>query len=143
MNSQKLLSVIVPAYNAKNKIDKVIARVKENLDDDVEFIFVDDGSVDGTKNFIESQLAGINNVKVISQENSGPGGARNTGLLASSGKYVWFVDADDDFYLSVMDKIRGLKDLNYDFIDFNIIDAGKEVNTMTIPSGGIYQTTCQ
>lgn len=135
MKSEVLVSIIIPVYNAKDKLNDLLKSVRENTNSDIEFIFVDDGSNDGSNDFILEKTENIINVTVISQENRGPGGARNTGLLHASGEYVWFVDADDDIFLSVVDKVRKHAHENYDFFDFNIIEKGLAKNTMILSPG--------
>lgn len=60
-----------------------------------EIICVDDGSTDSSTEILTQYESTCSNIKVIRQENSGHAAARNTGLAASVGKYIWFVDSDD------------------------------------------------
>ncbi|MDC4976888.1 glycosyltransferase, partial [Acinetobacter baumannii] len=99
-----LLSVIIPFFNTFSRSEKVLKRVRDSLQQysDVEFILVDDGSKDDTlaqlrQYFQIDKCSAL--LKIMTQENKGPGGARNTGLNLAQGKYIWFVDSDDDFYL--------------------------------------------
>lgn len=112
------------------KLEQVV-----KIRNDIEFVIVDDGSSDGTTEYLSKRLQVINNVKLILQENMGPGGARNTGLANSTGMYVWFVDSDDDFNLDVFDLVYAKKNKLYDFIDFNISENENSTNTMAICNG--------
>lgn len=91
------LSIIIPVYNVEKYVEKCI-RSCENQDipkEDYEVIVVNDGSPDGSLAIVERVAKEHPNIKVISQENQGLSGARNTGLAAAQGEYVWFVDSDD------------------------------------------------
>jgi len=89
----RLISVIIPAYNAektiKQTIDSVLTQTYENL----ELIIIDDGSKDKTLEIIK----GIDDkrIKVCSYMNSGLSTARNRGLLISNGDFISFIDSDD------------------------------------------------
>jgi glycosyltransferase involved in cell wall biosynthesis len=89
---QPIVSVIIPSFNRK---DKVLDAIKSVLDQDVdgaEIIIVDDGSTDGTFEYLESLSLPI---KVIRQKNGGVSNARNTGIDAALGSYIAFLDSDD------------------------------------------------
>jgi glycosyltransferase involved in cell wall biosynthesis len=86
------VSVIIPAYNARvhigEAIDSVLAQGYENL----EIIVVDDGSGDGTADFVTQHYPAV---QLIRKANGGAATARNAGLRAASGEYIAFLDADD------------------------------------------------
>jgi glycosyltransferase involved in cell wall biosynthesis len=88
------VSVIVPTYNRADTIRRAIESVKAQTFDDWELIVVDDGSDDDTASIIEGLAP---RMTVIRQENRGFGEARNAGIHASSGKYLAFLDSDDEF----------------------------------------------
>ena len=105
----KDLSIIVPAYNAEKTIkDCIDSVINQQTDVDYELIIVNDGSSDKTKEIV----TGIKSEKIvlINQENKGFSGARNTGIDASTGKYIMFLDSDDTLVgnciESMMEKIR-------------------------------------
>lgn len=87
------ISVIIPAYNACKFIVEAIDSVLHQTIPAHEIIVVDDGSTDGTGEFVKERYASI--VKVIRQENKGPGAARNTGIRVSTGNILQFLDSDD------------------------------------------------
>ncbi len=92
-----VLSFIVPVYNAASYLLECLQSL-ENQDLDAgayEIICVDDGSWDESPELLRSFAAEHNNVVVIRQENSGVAAARNAGLQAAKGEYIWFIDADD------------------------------------------------
>ena len=86
------LSVIIPVYNAEPYLEKC---VQSCLAPDCEIILIDDGSTDGSLALARRIAAEHPGISVFSQENSGPGAARNVGIRAAKGDYIWFVDADD------------------------------------------------
>jgi len=84
------VSAIIPAYNAGAYLAQAIASVRRQSVAVQEIIVVDDGSSDNT-----AQIALAEGAVLIQQPNSGAAAARNTGLQASSGEFIAFLDADD------------------------------------------------
>lgn len=92
MKDNILVSVIIPTYNRKNIILDAIQSILNQTVKDSEIIVVDDGSTDGTKEY----LAFLNlPIKIISKENGGVSGARNAGIKSAQGTYIAFLDSDD------------------------------------------------
>ena len=91
-----MISVIVPAWNAENTLERAVLSILQNRDKDteIEVIIVDDGSTDSTPVICEL-LSRDENVRVVHTENHGPSAARNTGLQTAEGEYIGFVDSDD------------------------------------------------
>ncbi|RZJ27453.1 MAG: glycosyltransferase family 2 protein, partial [Flavobacterium sp.] len=91
------LTVIIPVYNVEKYIEKCIFSVLDNDLDvaDYEIIVVDDQSPDNSLEIVKKIAVNRPNVKVISQQNKGLGGARNTGIENASGDYLLFLDSDD------------------------------------------------
>ncbi len=91
------LSVVVPVYNVADYLCQCIDSILANDFEDYEIILVDDGATDGVCPELCDRYAmeHPDRVRVIHQENQGLGGARNTGLQAALGDYVFFVDSDD------------------------------------------------
>ncbi len=90
-------SVVIPVYNVAGYLRDCVASVLANDCSDCEIILVDDGSTDGICPALCDELAAEHPelIRVIHQENMGLGGARNTGLEAARGEYLFFVDSDD------------------------------------------------
>lgn len=88
-----IVSVVIPAFNAENFLDRTIRSVLAQTYESFELIVVNDGSHDQTaeiaNSFSDSRL------RLLSQENMGVAAARNRGLEMSSGKWIAFLDADD------------------------------------------------
>ena len=91
------LSIIVPFHNSAEKCGPLLGVFRElRPEDDVELIFVDDGSTDSTVEILRTfKTAAKSPVIIVERENGGPGAARNSGLDRATGKWVWFVDSDD------------------------------------------------
>lgn len=85
-------STIIPSYNRRELIAATLDSVLNQEYDDNEVIVVDDGSTDGTMRVLENYAGRI---RVVTQDNAGPGAARNCGVAAASGVYVAFLDSDD------------------------------------------------
>ena len=92
------VTVIIPAYNSIGYVAKAVESVfGQTLGmDRIELIAVDDGSTDGTGEELERLAARQPNMTVLHEENSGgPGRPRNAGLNLATGRFVFFLDADD------------------------------------------------
>lgn len=88
------VSVVMPTYNRADTILRAIASVRAQTFQDWELLVTDDGSTDGTAALIQ----GIDpRIRVFVQENQGIGGARNTGMRASTGDLIAFLDSDDEW----------------------------------------------
>lgn len=91
------VSVIIPVYNAEKTLRECLDGVLGQTLKELEIICVDDGSADGSAAILEEYRARDPRIRVLHQENSGAGTARNAGLEAASGEYLAFLDADDRF----------------------------------------------
>lgn len=92
INNNILVSVIIPTYNRKNIVIDAIKSVLNQTTKDFEIIVVDDGSTDGTREYLESLNLPI---RIISKDNGGVASARNIGIKNTIGKYIAFLDSDD------------------------------------------------
>ena len=90
-------SVVIPVYNVAEYLRGCVDSILANDCSDCEIILVDDGSTDGLCPALCDEIAAEHPelIRVIHQENRGLGGARNTGLEAAQGDYLFFVDSDD------------------------------------------------
>ena len=90
------VSVIVPVYNGEAFLPECIATLRAQTLGEIELIFVDDASTDGSLPLLRAAQAEDARVRVIAfAENRGVSAARNAGLDAATGEYVGFCDADD------------------------------------------------
>lgn len=97
MMEEKKLSIIVPVYNVEKHVGQCLDSLFESDVDDTEFevIVVNDGTKDNSMEIVETIAERHTNIHIINQETQGLSVARNTGLEASRGEFVWFVDSDD------------------------------------------------
>ena len=90
------ISVILPVYNVAPWIGECIESLKKQTLPGLEFIFVDDGSTDGSRDIIEAFAAVDPRVRILKNEgNQGSGSSRNAGIEAAKGEYYSFIDPDD------------------------------------------------
>lgn len=120
---EQMISVIVPAYNSEMFIGKCIDSVLEQTYSNWELIAVDDGSRDNTFGILKKYAEVDSRIRVIHQENQGPGIARNTGIAEAKGNYVVFIDSDDyiekDYFLL-------LSNHNEDVVFINVRNVDKD-----------------
>lgn len=120
------ISIIIPVFNSASLLARLLYSIFEkNLESiSLQIVIVDDGSKVPVENDLYEikQIALMKNIEliVICQQNSGPAGARNTGLNYAKGDYIWFCDADDyildDFFSLIMEKIP-FKILEFGYYD--------------------------
>jgi len=89
----KLVSILIPAFNAERFIAETVNSALNQTWTNKEIIVVDDGSTDGTANRVKQFKSPV--LKVISQTNRRASGARNTALRHAQGDYIQWLDADD------------------------------------------------
>lgn len=90
-----MISVIVPVYNAEHFLNRCIDSILAQTYQNFELILVDDGSTDCSLKVLREYAEKDKRINVISQQNKGVSGARNTGLQIAKGEYFLYVDADD------------------------------------------------
>lgn len=88
-------SFIIPVYNCAAYLSDCVESIRAAKLPSYEILLVDDGSTDGSSSLCDELAAGIPQVKVIHQTNSGVSAARNKGLSHAIGTHILFVDADD------------------------------------------------
>ena len=116
------ISVIMPAYNEEDHLDESLNSIINQSFKDLEIICVNDGSTDNTLDRLNEFASKDARIKVYSQENQGPGGASNTGLSKATGKYIYFMDADDILELNALEEFYSIMQENgLDFLLFRAI----------------------
>ena len=137
-----LISVIIPVYNVAEWLPQCLDSVLDTDFDDYEIILVDDGSTDGKSGAICDEYAGMHPdlIKVIHQENGGPGASRNTGIEHAAGDYLLFVDSDDYIDSSIFEDLASyIKKYQSDIYLFGycpvVNDVVKEKVTANLPFG--------
>src|SRR5205814_6631728 len=99
-----LVSVIIPAFNAQQFIAAAIQSVIHQTLQHFEVIIVNDGSTDSTASIVASFCENDPRIRLITQPNGKLPKARNTGLDAASGEFVAFLDADDIWQPTKLEK---------------------------------------
>src|SRR5437870_1765768 len=89
------VSAIIPTFNRRAYIRRAIDSVLEQTVPVDEIIIVDDGSTDGTAESVEGWYG--SRVRVIRQENAGVSGARRRGIQEARGRWIAFLDSDDEW----------------------------------------------
>lgn len=100
-----LVSVIVPVYNVAPYLAACLDSVLGQTLQDIEIICVDDGSTDKSAEILQTYKTAYPTLKVLQQSNQGAGAARNTGLAAATGEYLAFLDGDDYFVPTCLQKM--------------------------------------
>ena len=102
-------SIVIPLYNKGPYISKALSSVIEQTFRDFELIVVDDGSTDDSFKVAQSVLKNANiRYQLIRQENAGVSMARNNGAMVTSGDYICFLDADDWWAPSFLERMDWL-----------------------------------
>lgn len=89
------ISVIVPVYNVSEYLAQCMDSIINQTFEDIEIICVNDGSTDDSLEILEGYSQKDKRIRIISQENRGLGAARNVGMRAAEGSYLFFIDSDD------------------------------------------------
>lgn len=93
MSDKITLSMVMPTYNQRQYIEESVNSALAQTRQDFELIIVNDGSTDGTKEWLDAYAHP--KVRVIHQENGGPAEAINTGMKAATGDYVTWISSDN------------------------------------------------
>ena len=119
IKKKALISVVIPVFNEEDTIDSFYKSISEFLKtskqiSDIEIIFIDDGSKDGTAKKINSIRLVDNRVKLISfTKNHGVNTAFSAGLDFATGDCLIFLDADNQYPITILDDfVRGWKNNN-------------------------------
>ena len=89
------ISIIMPVYKVEKYVAKAIRSIQAQTLHEFEFLIVDDGSPDKSGAICDQYARRDPRIKVIHKENGGAPGARNIAIDMATGKYIYFLDADD------------------------------------------------
>lgn len=118
------VSVIIPIYNGEKYIPKTLKSMINQTHKNIEIICIDDGSTDKTMALLNEYAKRHKNIRVFSQENQGVGKTRNRGLVLARGKYVIFLDVDDEFDKNMLKVMyERAEEFNSDIVVCNSITA--------------------
>lgn len=105
MRAKPLISLIVPVYNVAQYLAECAESIRRQDFNDFEVLLVDDGSTDGSASMCDDIAASDSRFRVIHQPNGGTSVARNTGIDASSGVYIAFMDSDDIIHPAYLSRL--------------------------------------
>ncbi len=149
MNEQKFISVVIPTYNRKPILEKCLRALEtqqltDNKVGSYEIVLVDDGSIDGTLDWLETHRDEFPHVRSFAQNHYGPAAARNLGVKEAKGETIIFIDSDlvvtDRFLQAHADAlVEGTKKLGSD----RLFTYGSVINTCNFanPTSEPYKIT--
>ena len=103
-----LVSVVVPIYNAYDYLQVALDSILAQTLTDIEVICIDDGSTDRSLDIIKKFRETDNRIRVVTENNAGVSTARNKGIARVRGEYTIFLDADDFYEPTLLEKLYNL-----------------------------------
>ncbi|MCC5895589.1 MAG: glycosyltransferase family 2 protein [Alkalibacterium sp.] len=115
------ISYVIPTYNNLHLLKRCLSSILPQLEKDDKIIIVDDGSEDGTFEFVTTHYK-MENILIVRQKNAGSGAARNKGIAMSNTEFLWFVDSDDFLIEGSSKKAKEILNTEgYDLLFFDYI----------------------
>ena len=129
------VSVIVPIYNVKKYINRGIENLLAQTYENFEIILVDDGSTDGSLEICTEWASKDDRILTLHQKNQGSGSARNSGIEAARGKYIYFFDVDDEIDENLLSyNVEVIEQQKVDMIIFGYTNVEQKYNSETVVS---------
>lgn len=126
------VSVVVPVHNSEKYLAKCLKSLINQTLDDIEIICVNDGSIDSSLRILNEYSMKDSRIKIINQDNLGPGAARNRGLLECKGEYISFIDSDDWIETEAYEKLYEFSKKKFlDLIFFSICTYDERTNNIS------------
>jgi glycosyltransferase involved in cell wall biosynthesis len=97
-----MISIIIPIYNSEQYIYDCISSIISQSFKDLEVILIDDGSMDKSFDLCQELVKKDNRIKLFHKSNGGVSSARNVGLDSARGKWLTFIDSDDNVSLNFL-----------------------------------------
>lgn len=114
------ISIIIPVYNVETYLRDCLDSVVAQTYPDYEVICVNDGSTDGSLAILREYESKYTYIVIIDSPNGGTASARNLGIEAAKGDYIWFVDSDDWIESNALDRLhKHIQDKSVDVLCFN------------------------
>lgn len=129
------VSIIMPIYNVAAQLERAIQSALNQTYPNIEIILVNDGSTDESGSICDAYQQQDTRIKVIHQPNAGSGYARNAGMDAATGEFIYFADPDDYFDVSLIEETVNIAEkLTADMVVFGyfneVIQKNGQVTTM-------------
>ena len=128
LQSEIKVSVIMPVYNAENYLRTALDSVIDQTLREIEIICIDDGSTDKSLEIIKEYQKNDSRIRIVTENNAGPGAARNKGIVRARGKYIAFLDADDFYELTLLSELYSFSEeegLDIAVADYDIYNSKK------------------
>ena len=130
-----MISIVIPVHNAERFIEETVSSVKAQTYEDWELLLVENGSTDRSPEICRSLSEGDSRIRVVECNGSGAAAARNTGTISARGRYQCFLDADDIWLSTKLEKELALCEekqaafvfTGYEFADEKAHGTGKVV----------------
>lgn len=100
-----LVTIIVPIYNAEKYLKECVESILCQTYKELQIILVNDGSTDNSLDICSDFSKRDSRIELINQKNTGVSSARNLGIEASKGEYIYFIDSDDYLDYSTIEKL--------------------------------------
>ena len=127
-------SIIIPCYNVEEYVTRCYDSLASQKNaNDVEFIFINDGSTDGTLSILLEIKSKDRRVIVIDQDNKGVSNARNRGLEIIRGQYVYLLDSDDYLPGDVIDTLKNIVNFHSPDVIIPAYNLSKNGNEKFVP----------
>ena len=115
-----LVSVLIPIYNVERYLPECLASLESQNFNEAEFICINDGSTDGSREIIERFLKKDSRFRVIDKENSGYGASMNRGMETAQGDYIAILESDDFMEAGTLKKLyHAINDTGADVVKSN------------------------
>ncbi|EOB1224231.1 glycosyltransferase family 2 protein [Vibrio cholerae] len=132
-DNKKILSLIIPVYNAEKYLKECLQSVFKQSDNNLEVIIINDGSIDTSRDIIAS-FGSLYEFIIIDKNNGGVASARNVGIERATAEYITFLDSDDIWCNGVYEKIKTLicSSEDYDCLVFDYYNFYSEHQIVSI-----------
>ena len=134
MKDDKIISIIIPIYNVEEYLDECLDSIKRQTYKNIEVILVNDGSTDESKEICERYCEKDSRFKLINQENQGLSEARNVGVRASIGEYIFFVDSDDVVKVDILEILLSFMAEDIDIVSCSYSHQKEDLQLQKIPN---------
>ena len=134
--SEILVSVVLPIYNVEEYLNRAIESIVSQTYENLEIILVDDGSPDNCPAICDDWAKKDSRIRVVHKPNDGLGMARNTGIEAATGDYIFFFDSDDYVELNLIERcVETVKETNAQIVvyGYDRLDENGKVIVSSVP----------